>query len=318
MVTIRSNASASASPISLAVRVHFRRMDHGEREARRELRQLRLPVRDQRGRHDEQARAFFCLVALQIEQQRDHLDRLAEAHVVGQAGAQPQAGDESQPGVARLLIRAKLRLQVGRGLLLPGLGRTQALEDRIQLRAGGQARPFANRRLALVLVLLGEVRPGQEAHPFKERDALPANVLLDVLPVLQGFLQLLAIDLDPLPLQRDQAAAGFEQLGDLIRAERFSVEAHADGELQHRIDPDARRILRVDLHADAGPGRLLGVPPVGHPHDQPARFEQRDRLEELVRFPRRPREGVIDLPGIDESPNQFRGFGGPRDRQQQV
>ena len=137
------------------------------------------------------------------------------------------------------------------------------------------------------------------------------------LPVRQGFLQLLAIDLDPLPFQRDQAAAGLEQLGNLVGAERFSLQADADGELQQRIDPDARRILRVDLHADAGPGRLLGVPPVGHPHDQSARFEQGDRLEELVRLPRRPREGVIDLPGIDESANQFRGFGGPRNREQE-
>ena len=143
---IRSNVSASSGPISRA----FAFTSEGWATAKERL-GANLASSDFQFAISEAGTTsrlgLVLLVALQIEQQRNHLDRLAEAHVVGQAGAQPQANDESQPGVARLLIGAKLRLQVGRGRLLPGLRRTQALENRIQFRAGGQARPFANRRL---------------------------------------------------------------------------------------------------------------------------------------------------------------------------
>ena len=245
------------------------------------------------------------------------MDRFAESHVVGEAGPQSQADDESQPGVTRPLIRAKLRPQVGRGQLLSEIRRTQGRENRIQFRAGAQARPFPDRSLGFVLLSLAEVRSGQEPHPLEEGNPVAVDARFDTLPMREGFLEFLPIDLDPFPFQRDQAPAGFEQLGDLVRAERFPVEAHADGKLQQPPDAEAPRIHRIDLHADAGPGRLLRVPPVGHPDDQTARLEEGNRFEEIVRLTGRPSEGVVKLFGLDESPDQFRGFGRFRDRQQQ-
>ena len=47
-------------------------------------------------------------VGLAMQQQPDHLHRLSQAHVVGQASAQPQPRDEPQPAHAGLLIRTKL------------------------------------------------------------------------------------------------------------------------------------------------------------------------------------------------------------------
>ncbi len=48
-------------------------------------------LRQQRRRQHQQRRLFGRPLLLHRRQQRQHLDRLAQAHVVGQAGAQPQA-----------------------------------------------------------------------------------------------------------------------------------------------------------------------------------------------------------------------------------
>ena len=46
-----------------------------------------------RVRRDHQAGAQFLVLALEYQQQREHLDGLAQAHVIGETGPQPQAGE---------------------------------------------------------------------------------------------------------------------------------------------------------------------------------------------------------------------------------
>ena len=69
---------------------------------------LALPVAHQRGRADHQRRRHVGLLPSVVQQQRDGLDRLAQAHVVGQAGAKAPAPQEGQPGEAAHLIGPQL------------------------------------------------------------------------------------------------------------------------------------------------------------------------------------------------------------------
>jgi len=65
-------------------RRHGRRVGHEHRQGRGEALDLRLPVCHERGRHDQEVRRLAVgAVSLVQEQQPEHLDRLAEAHVVG-------------------------------------------------------------------------------------------------------------------------------------------------------------------------------------------------------------------------------------------
>ena len=87
------------------------RMDEQGPKRRREPGHLRLPVGQQR-RGENQKRRLCGLLVLQDRQQGQHLDGLAEPHVVGQARAEPQARQEPEPGDARLLILPQRRLEL--------------------------------------------------------------------------------------------------------------------------------------------------------------------------------------------------------------
>ena len=50
-----------------------------------------------------------------VEVERDQRDRLAQAHVVGEAGAEPEAGQLGEPGQPVPLVVAQLGPQPGRG-----------------------------------------------------------------------------------------------------------------------------------------------------------------------------------------------------------
>ena len=119
------------------------------------------------------------------EQQREDLDGLAEPHVVGQAGAEPEAREEARASRARLLVgpqraaqrRGRPRGREALGVAQPGEHLRRASPPRwtndhsrsSSTRVAG--RPEVGRR------------PGQEPHPLDERDpALPA-ARFDLLPV---------------------------------------------------------------------------------------------------------------------------------------
>src|SRR5262249_40279872 len=79
---------------------------------------------------------------LQPEEQRDDLDRLAEAHVVGEARAQPQAIEQREPADADFLVRSQLGAQRTRPRkVAQAVGPAQAVERLLQPRPGDAVRP---------------------------------------------------------------------------------------------------------------------------------------------------------------------------------
>ncbi|MNL21589.1 hypothetical protein D3C87_1428870 [compost metagenome] len=76
-------------------------------EVGREARELLLPVEDDRGGRDQQRRPLVpgCLLA---QQEGDRLDRLAQAHVVGEDAVEAVVGQEAQVIEAPALVLAQL------------------------------------------------------------------------------------------------------------------------------------------------------------------------------------------------------------------
>jgi hypothetical protein len=90
-----------------------------DRQRRREALDLGLPVgKQRRGGHEQVRRLRAPRAPLVQEQERQHLDGLAEPHVVGQANAEPQRRGKDEPRHADLLIgpqrAAQIRARVGR------------------------------------------------------------------------------------------------------------------------------------------------------------------------------------------------------------
>ena len=77
---------------------------------------LVLPVAHQAGRADHQRRPGRQPAKAPVQVQRDQGDRLAQPHVVGQAGAEARAGELGEPGEAVALVVAQRRLQAHRSL----------------------------------------------------------------------------------------------------------------------------------------------------------------------------------------------------------
>ncbi len=69
-------------------------MGHPRFEARRKPGNLRSPIGQQRCRRYQKGRfSFVSGLVLQRQQQRQDLNGLAETHVVGKAGSEPELGE---------------------------------------------------------------------------------------------------------------------------------------------------------------------------------------------------------------------------------
>ena len=78
---------------------------------------LALPVADHRRRADQQRRAGAAAPpSARPSSSASTLDRLAQAHVVGQAGAEPEDAEEAQPGQAAPLVGAQPAARSRRGV----------------------------------------------------------------------------------------------------------------------------------------------------------------------------------------------------------
>ena len=177
---------------------------------------LQAPVVHERGRHHQQVGAVL-LVAPAHRQHAEHLDGLAEAHVVGQTAAELQAAQRPQPLHADLLIRAQLGPQTGVCVDLgPQLGRAQCVEPRRQPFSGDDLRPFRPGVLRAVHPAAVELRAGQHAHRLAEADVTRLGPLLYVTPLIENLVELVPIDLDPFALDLHQAIGGCEQGFDLL------------------------------------------------------------------------------------------------------
>lgn len=77
---------------------------------------LALPVAEERGRADDESWSGGLVGELAVEMQGDQGDRLAETHVVCEAGAEAERGHPDQPAEAAQLVVAQCRLQCGGGV----------------------------------------------------------------------------------------------------------------------------------------------------------------------------------------------------------
>ena len=192
-------------------------MQKPDAQDRRKTRQLVLPVGQQRRRRDQQRgliRTAFAVgaiaaLAFELQEQRNHLDGLAQAHVIGQTRTQPELLQKPQPLHAFDLI-----------------GRNMAFKSRIGIKAlrrfrARAADPAASRSQSPATTALqsdsigrGWMRPRPESRRtpdsmrmrFEKPHALAQTVALNALPMLKHSGQFVAINLDPLPAQRDQPA----------------------------------------------------------------------------------------------------------------
>ena len=114
------------------------------------------------------------------QQQRQHLHRLAEAHVVGEAGAEAERREQMQPAHAGLLIGPQRRLAASRARIdaRERVGMTQACERLGQPRTGDDA---ATSRAAGVgwRASPDDVRAGDQAHRLGEAEAALGRRPLD-------------------------------------------------------------------------------------------------------------------------------------------
>ena len=190
-------------------------------QCRSECRRLVLPVSHHRHRADQQRRRRPWVVGVFPGLQREHLDRLAQAHVVGEAGAEPDAGHEGQVVEPALLVGPKGRQEVvGRG-------------DGPQLFAGPPGQQGAEPALRGYRVdrhrrVESDVVPGREVQHLT--GGHPAGSL--AAQEVQAAPQLVRVRRDPLPADPDQRTLGIGQ-----RLE-FGLAQHlvADGQLPAEVD----------------------------------------------------------------------------------
>ena len=101
-------------------------------EGRRKALRLTQPIDRHRGRRHHQLRP----TRRALEHQRQGLHRLAQAHVIRQAGAHAPLGQTRQPGKALALVIAQLGLQGARHLWLEILQGFEALQMALPVLVG--------------------------------------------------------------------------------------------------------------------------------------------------------------------------------------
>ena len=229
-------------------------------ELRREASGLLLPVEDERPRHHDQRRrgsAAFPGGGPQLAarlQQGEHLDGLAQAHVVGQAAAEAELPEEVEPAEAVALIAAELALEPGRRVR----GR-----DALEL-----AQPLARLLEPLVesrLGLLGQ----QDVEQADLRPPEPEVIPLRRAHPGQGHVLLQ-------PLLRQQAEAAVAQRHEVLAA----PQGREQGGERHLLIAEGRPAVQLEpvdpgRHLDPEVARLAVQLPLGL--DAPALLEEGPR-----------------------------------------
>ena len=195
----RRGERLAVQPVRAVVHVHP--------EVRGEPRRLALPVADQRHRAHQQRGVPPGLAG----DERQQLDGLAQAHVVGQDAAEAELAEEGQPGQPALLVRAQLAGEAGRGRHRPqpvvGLAGQQVAQPAVGVHPDQRD----------LLVRAARSVPESQAHPGRQRVRRGHRPGLVALEELQRRLQVRVVQLDPLAAQPDQRDLQPGQLGQLVR-----------------------------------------------------------------------------------------------------
>jgi hypothetical protein len=269
---------------------------HAERW--REAGDLLRPVGEQRCRSDQQAR-HPAVLALEHHEQGDDLDGLAQAHVIGQAGAQAKTRQQMQPAHADLLVGAQGGPQLGTGAHHgEAIRATQARQGLGHPRPGDHLRPISLRsRLGGGLGCAGA---REQAHGLVEAQALALGQLLHLAEMRDGLLQPLAVDLHPAAPDQHQALAGLQQLRHLGWGQRLAVQGHRDAEVEQGVQADGGGRGGADRGRNPRACRAAAPPAGGHTHHETCLLELRRVLEEAQRLRRGPAQRMVDRPLIDQ------------------
>ena len=246
---------------------------------------LRRPVGQQRCRSDQQARLVLGSLPLLDQQQRQDLDRLAQTHVVGQAGAKPEPAQQVEPFDARLLVRAQAPLQ-GRPRINAGtVGVAQRLQRLSQPRSGRDVRPVGNRG---GLVVPGGVGAGQQAHGLGKGEPLLFGELLHLLEAAHRPVQTRTIDLHPLATQQRQRLGPSEQCGHFLGGERLTLQGHVHVEVEQGIKACPGWRTGANRGGDLRAGRAARAPMSGQAHDHTGAFQVGHAVQEPCGVSRTP------------------------------
>ena len=300
----------------------FRRVGEADPKARREPGDLALPVCQQRCRSHEQGRgggkALGFLPAfgqrrllLQLQQDGDHLDGLAQAHVVGQTRAEAKALQQPEPIHARRLIGPQLRLETW---MLGGFGPWVARQpERLQRFR----QPVSRDHVAPVrvgargFVTGGVCQPHARDHPhgIEERDSVLACLFPGHLPVVEDVLELLRIHFDPASPKWHEATCSPNQRLPLFLGQLLAAERGLDFEIEHGIETHSSTAAVPDPDRHLGTGALAVFPPVRDAHENARCFKRRNLLQEPVRLHRRPRLGLEQASALQLFPGPGRRVG---------
>ena len=202
--------------------------------------------------------------------ERQELDRLAQAHVVGQDAAQAQVAQEGEPRKPALLV----------GPQRPGeaRGRRHRRQPPVGLPGQQVAEPavgvHADQRDLVAGAALGQSEAGQQRVGGRHRARLTA------LQELQRGLEVRLVQLDPLAAQPDQRDLEPGQLGQLGRVDHLVADGHVVAEVHQVAEPEPGLGDRRAGRGGLGPGgQLEPEPGLAHPvrqqHPEPGPGQQR-------------------------------------------
>ena len=248
---------------------------------------LALPIADHRGRADQQhgglaPAVFFRRGLLGAGDQRQGLHGLAQAHVVGQAGAQPPAAEEREPGIAARLVGPQRAVQPGRRRqILDGVAPGQAVEQ--------CAEPALDIGAAHRRVLLAAERHAQ--HVARR------GLLAAALQPGQGVADLGRVEQHPLAAHADQRRLEPGQRGQLLARQGLVAERDLPVEPDDGVEAQLAAVLHLGRpHRGAGGEPGLGAPagpPGRQQHAEPGLLQRRGVAGEE-------RAGRLDAGGATE------------------
>ena len=179
-------------------------------QTRRKTFDLRCPVRQQRSRGYQQAWLLLAgRLALEHEQQRKHLNGLAQPHVIGQAGPETEFRDEIEPAHSHLLVGPQRRVQ-GRAGVDSGqsLRAAETFQRLGEPGAGDHLRPLG---VGIRGGIAGcDIGAGEQTNGLPKAEPILRCRALDLTEVLQHAAQPLTVHLDPTAADQRQPI-GFRQ-----------------------------------------------------------------------------------------------------------
>ena len=283
-------------------RRHGRRVSDQRLQPRREAFDFRRPVGEQRCRRHQQARLRLrAVLALEHQQQRKHLDGLAESHVVGQARPETEFREQVKPAHAHLLVGPQRALQRVAGVdLRQALRSCAALSESPQARGRPPPAPSRHRPRRPYLQRR-PLRPRRPTGAWPRRR--PGRSRSAVRSTSRKRSIMLCRCSRSISTHRPRTSASpsdpGQQVANLRGGERFAVKRDIHTEIEQRVLSQPGRRLGAHRARHLRPRRTVAAPRRRHAHHHARRLQLRDVPQKLQGLPRRPAQRMKDLARID-------------------